>query len=161
MKSFSPAALPKLMFPLVLMTALAGCPQIGTAEIYKWVDEHNQTQYTQMPPPVGIAAVRIESAAVPVGESHSDGHGLQERLKASEEQQKEADEASARTAKKAEIARIIKENCAAARNNLEQLNRSGQIRYRDSDGRVLRLSDEDRALRIEEARTQIKEFCKG
>jgi hypothetical protein len=60
----------------------------------------------------------------------------------------------------AEIARISKQNCVTARNNLEQLNRSGQIRYRTGEGEVLRLSEDDRKQRIEEAGNQVKEFCK-
>ena len=68
--------------------------------------------------------------------------------------------APASAQQQAEIARISKQNCITARNNLEQLSRSGQIRYRTGDGEVLRLSEEDRKQRIEEARGQVKEFCK-
>jgi len=164
MRPISLPAFPKLMFPLALsavLAVLAVLPSLAGAEIYKWGDAGNQTQYTQTPPPTGVAAVRIESR-VPVGTTGTvTGGSLQERVKASEERQQEADKAAARAEKKAEIDRIIKSNCEAARNNLEALNRSGQIRYRDGEGRVLHLTDEERAQRIEESRMQIEEYCKG
>jgi hypothetical protein len=162
MMSFTFPAIHKLMFPIALMIGLAGAPLVGHAEIYKWVDQDNQIQYTQTPPPTGIASVRIESGShADEGSPRAGNSTLDERLKDSAERQQEADAAAARAEKEAEIARIIKANCAAARNNLEQLNRNGQIRYRDSEGRVLRLSDEERARRIEESKMQIEEYCKG
>ena len=161
MKPIFQAAAAKLMFPLVLMSSLALLAPAASAEIYKWVDDNNQTQYSQMPPPTGVAAVRIESHASTPDTTQDTGSNLQDRLEASEEHRKKAEQEAARAEKKAEIERIIEQNCAAARNNLEQLNRGGQIRYRDSNGHVMRMSEEDRVLRIEEARTQIKEFCKG
>ena len=161
MMPFTFPAIHKLMFPIVLITGLAVAPLAGHADIYKWVDQNNQTQYTQTPPPNGIAAARIESGSHADGDRAQGGSTLEEQMKNSAQRQQEADEAAAQAEKEAEIARIIKANCAAARTNLEQLNRTGQIRYRDSEGRVLRLSDEERMQRIEESKMQIEEFCKG
>ncbi len=151
-------AVRKLMFPLTLAGSLLLATTPVQAEIYKWVDSNNEVHYTQTPPPKGVESIRIE--AIPARDSAEAGTNLQERIKASEEQKQQKSEASADAEQQAEIARISRQNCITARNNLEQLNRSGQIRYRTGDGEVLRLSEEDRKLRIEEARGQVKEFCK-
>jgi hypothetical protein len=151
-------AVPKLMFRLALTGSLLLAMTAAQAEIYKWVDSNNEVQYTQAPPPKGVESTRIEAA--PARDSAAAGSNLQERIKASEEQKQQKTEASADAELQAEIARISKQNCITARNNLEQLNRNGQIRYRTGDGEVLRLNEEDRKQRIEEARGQVKEFCK-
>ncbi len=149
----------KLMFPLTLAGTLALSVTPVHAEIYKWVDSSGQVQYTQQPPPEGVEAMPIKTAPAPAEGIEGAEDGLQERIQASEEQQQKNNEAAADAEKQAEIERIKRQNCVTARNNLEQLSRSGQIRYRTGEGEVLRLSEEDRQQRIEEARSQIKEFC--
>ena len=70
-----------------------------------------------------------------------------------------ADEAKAEAGIDAEIARITRENCETAKKNLAQLNQGGVKRYRTGEGEVIRLTDESRQQRIEEANSQIQEFC--
>jgi hypothetical protein len=153
-------AVPKLMFPLTLAGILMLAMTPAQAEVYKWIDSNNEVQYTQMPPPEGVESLRIESTPPPAPEPTEGGTGLEKRLQTSDEQKQQKAEASADAELQAEIARISKQNCVTARNNLEQLNRSGQIRYRTGEGEVLRLSEDDRKQRIEEAGNQVKEFCK-
>lgn len=151
----------KLMFPIVLAGSLALIAASAVhAEIYKWVDSSGQTQYTQTPPPEGVESVNIETSQSPVPEAADTESVPKAEIKASEEPEQQKTGTARDPEKEAEIARISKQNCITARNNLEQLSRSGQIRYRTGDGEVLRLSEEDRQQRIEEARSQIKEFCK-
>jgi hypothetical protein len=153
-------AVRKLMFPIALAGILVPGITPVQAQVYKWVDSTGQVQYTQMPPPEGVESARIESEPPPVTEPSATITSPQERLQASEEQKKQQAEANTDKEMQAENERIAKQNCITARNNLEQLNRSGQIRYRTGDGEVLRLSEEQRQQRIEEAQGQIKEFCK-
>jgi hypothetical protein len=153
-------AVRKLMFPLALASILVPAMTPVQAQVYKWIDSTGQVQYTQMPPPEGVESVRIESEPPLAQEPSATITSPQERLQASEEQKKKQAEASTDKELQAEIERISKQNCSTARNNLEQLNRSGQIRYRTADGEVLHLSEEQRQQRIEEAQGQIKEFCK-
>jgi hypothetical protein len=153
-------AVRKLMFPLALLGSLALAATPAQADVYKWVDSNNQTQYTQLPPPEGVESTRIGSTTAPTHDPAGAGTGLQEHLKASEEQKQQQEKATNDAELKAEITRISRQNCVTARNNLEQLGRSGQIRYQTGEGEVLRLSEEDRKQRIEEAQGQVKEFCK-
>jgi hypothetical protein len=151
----------KLMFPFTLAASLALISMPAHCEIYKWVDSNNEVQYTQMPPPQGVESVRIDTLpGAGADDPAEDETRLEESIKASEEQKQQQEKTAADAELQAEITRISRQNCITARNNLEQLSRSGQIRYRTGDGEVLRLSEEDRNQRIEEARSQIKEFCK-
>lgn len=151
----------KLMFPLTIAVGLLLWHGAGLAEVYKWVDENNEVQYTQTPPPPGIHSTRIGPAPPPADDPGTITNQLQERIKASEEHQKEQLDATEKQQQMVEIRKIRQQNCVAAHNNLEQLNRGGQVRYRTSTGEVLRLTEEDRSKRIEEASNQVKEFCES
>jgi hypothetical protein len=150
----------KLMFPFALACGLALCAASAQADVYKWVDSNNEVQYTQTPPPAGVEFTRIGSAAAPAHDPAEADTSLQERLEASEEQKQQKAKATSDAEQQAEIARISRQNCVNARKNLEQLGRSGQIRYKTGEGEELRLSEEERQQRIEEAQGQVKEFCK-
>lgn len=153
--------LANLMFPFALVTSLLLWHGSVSAEVYKWTDEQGEVQYTQVPPPTGIQSTRLGPAAPPADNPATITGHLEERIKASEEANKQQLDASQKQQKQIEIRKIRQQNCVAAHNNVEQLNRGGQVRYRTSDGEVLHLSDEDRNKRIEEARKQIKENCES
>ncbi|MEW8506008.1 MAG: DUF4124 domain-containing protein [Candidatus Thiodiazotropha sp.] len=128
------------------------------AETYRWVNEDGVVTYSQTPPPDAKAeTVKIKSA--PAGSSGDS----KQRLK--ELRQKLADSAEDRALKKAqkqeseEIAKENKHNCNVARKNLEQLTALGNRLYKVGDNYV-RLTEEDRQRRMQEAREQIKEYCK-
>ena len=59
----------------------------------------------------------------------------------------------------AKIQKIRRQNCEIANKNLANLQRGGNVRYVGPNGEVMRLSDEERQKRIEEANKQIKENC--
>ncbi|MET0072011.1 MAG: DUF4124 domain-containing protein [Candidatus Thiodiazotropha sp.] len=140
-----------LAFLLLFWTA-------ASAETYKWVNEEGVVTYSQTPPPDAKAeTVKIKTAPT------SSGGDSRQRLK--ELRQKLADSAEDRALKKAqkqeadEIAKENKHNCNVARKNLEQLTALGNRLYKVGD-EYLRLTEEDRQRRMQEARDQIKEYCK-
>ena len=57
----------------------------------------------------------------------------------------------------AENEKIRQQNCEAARKNLEIY--TTFRRFRDKDGNVTRLPEEERLKRLEEAKTQIETYC--
>jgi len=76
------------------------------------------------------------------------------------EQQNDKQQQETRDAdQRAEIQKIRKKNCEAARQNVINLNRGGNVRYMGADGKVMRLTEEERQKRIDEANQQIKENC--
>jgi hypothetical protein len=149
----------KLMFPFTLTTVLLLWQGAPLADVYKWVNENNEIQYTQIPPPPGIESTRVGPASPPADAPGTITEPLQQQLKANEAENKKQMDAAQLQQQQIEIRKMRQQNCITAHNNLEHLNRSGQIRYRTGEGEVLRLTEEDRAKRIEEANSQVKEFC--
>ena len=139
-------------------------PARAESGVYKWVNEYDEIQYTQMPPPHGITAIRIQSAPQRYADeddagtpppAETAGNTVDDGL--SDTGQGEAVDTTRRDA---EIARSMKENCKNARKNLASLSR-GNIRFLKPSGEAYRLTEEERQQRIEEANDQIKLLCKG
>ena len=149
---------PKLIWGLVLGVALL--PAAAQAATYKWVDAEGNITYSQTPPPSGDYE-RISGAARGGPGSSTSGEQEMQRLRDSVA---DIDAQSEETRKREEVERTIaeneeirKQNCEAARRNLEIY--TTFRRFRDKDGNVTRLPEEERLQRLEEARTQIETYC--
>jgi hypothetical protein len=156
----TPSASPKLLLvaSLCLSAALLQSPARG--EMYKWTDAAGETHYTQVPPPGGIKTEKIQGAPPPADDPDKINEKLQNEVDAMDEtltrQEGEAKEKSLRK----EIDEAYEKNCISSRNNLAKLQEGGRKRYLTADGQVIRLSEEERQQRINEAKDQIDEFCK-
>lgn len=149
-----------LLLVIGLLGTLAPFQELAAKDIYKWVDAAGKTHYTQFPPPDGTAAVEVRPAPPPATDSGAASEQLQQQVEAMEMRREAEAQAKSVAEIDAEIARIVKENCTAARNNLAALQQGGEKRYLTSEGEVIRLTEEDRQRRIAEANSQIQEFCK-
>jgi hypothetical protein len=156
----------------LLLTALLLSSPAHAEDVYKWVNKDNEVQYTQMPPPHGIKAIRIQSKA-PAAEESDDDAAIAPEDEASppdteqaaedtpdvETGEEPAGEEQAETPDRNDVlARASQENCGKARRNLENLNR-GNVRLRTSSGEVIRLTEEERQQKIVETNAQIELFC--
>lgn len=146
-----------LRFGWILAVWLAGFG-LAHAAMYKWVDENGVTQYTQYPPPS-----REYQTLVPPPPPAEDPEGAQQQLEGLLQQQDEASKARAETGeqeqKAAAAAERRKQNCQAARTNLELLTTGGHRRITGPDGIAYYPSEEERQERIATAQKQIEEFC--
>lgn len=149
-----------LILAIGLLGATAPLQMSAAKEIYKWVDPVGQTHYTQLPPPEGTTTIDVRSAPPPAADSGAADTRLQQQVETMDKQIEAEDKAKSDAEMDAEIARITKENCRIAKKNLIGLQQGGEKRYRTSDGEVVRLTEEERQQRIEEAESQIQEFCK-
>ena len=147
--------LPVIWTLLVFATA---SPAADTQDIYKWTDDQGEVQYTQFPPS-GRPAEILHGVRPPDESPESDGNDLQKQLEAVEQQNKEQLQGAKDEKQWAQIQKIRRDNCKTARQNLVNLNRGGNVRYMGADGKVMRLTEEERQKRIDEANQQIKENC--
>jgi hypothetical protein len=145
-----------MIFGLVLLALVGSVILLAASslraqaeDIYKWVDGNNQTQYTQMPPPHGIQAIRIQSAPPPASATQAVTAPAPEPPVAQA------------VDKDTELTRLMEENCNIARKNLELLNKGGNIQYRTPDGELIRLTEKEHQQRIDETNAQIKLLCKN
>ncbi len=160
----------KALCGLSLAAALLLATPASAEDIYKWVGDDDQVHYTQMPPPHGIKAIRIQRSAVPTDEQDDEPSEAEDELEQAsadeyEEELPEADDTDIDAGEEAgdedvKIAQALQENCNNARKNLATLSR-GQVRYVDPEGKVIRLSEEERQERIAEAKAQIGVLCKN
>lgn len=128
------------------------------ADVYKWVNETNEVQYTQMPPPPGIKYVVIQTTEHP-STVQAEAEAAAAADSASQPEDPAAADAASKSEFEAEVARISRENCTIAHNNLTQLNLGGHLRYRNEKGEYVTMSEEERQKRIAEANKQIEQFC--
>jgi len=149
------------IFAFVLAGGLLLLQPPAVADVFKWVNENNEVQYTQMQPPPGIKYIRIQTNEHPnTLKTDADEAAAAEEQPAEEESPAEGD-ADAMSKYEAEVARISKQNCTIAHNNLTQLNMGGHLRYKNEKGEYVNMTEEERQQRIKEANEQIKQFCKN
>ncbi|MBW9267151.1 MAG: DUF4124 domain-containing protein [Candidatus Thiodiazotropha sp. (ex. Lucinisca nassula)] len=141
---------------IVCLTILYSQPLL--AETYRWVNEEGVVTYSQRPPP-DVKAETVKIRTTPAGS------GVDSKKQLEELRQRLADSAEDRALKKAqkkeqaEIKAENRKNCNTARKNLEQLTALGNRLYKTEAGYV-RLTEEDRQKKMQQAREQIKEHCK-
>ena len=144
--------------PALLLTLLLTATLSYASGIYKWIDDDGQVHYSQTPPPNRPAEL-IQGAPPPANDPAAVRGNLQRQLDAFDERRAQRDEAFAEQKEKEEVARIKKQNCETARKNLANLRRGGNNAYMTPEGEVVRLTDEDRAKRIEDAKQGIEDNC--
>ncbi len=135
---------------------------LAHADIYKWVDEHGQTHFSQLPPPVDQPAKIIKKPPPPA----TDPEAAQQELDALIKQQEKADELEAERekqqrleAEKAKRAEQRQQNCRTAQHNLQQYKNNPGRRFIDSEGNVTRLGEEKRQEMIKQSQQAIDQFC--
>ncbi len=157
------AHLPALSRNPIHALMLAGCLWLlespASADVYKWFNENNEVQYTQMQPPPGIEYVLIQTAEHPGMVDAKTETKTPGEASTSGKSQAQTD-AEALAKYEAEVAKISEQNCTIARNNLAQLNMGGHLRYRNEEGEYVNMSEQERTTRITEANKQIEQFCK-
>lgn len=155
-----PAVSRNPMFALMLAGGLLLLQTPAAADVYKWVNENNEVQYTQMAPPAGIKFIRIQTSEHPEASATTSGDAAPSEETATDAPEKKT-EADSLAEYEAEVARVSKENCTIAKNNLAQLNMGGHLRYKNEAGEYVTMTEEERQKRIGEANKQIEMFCKS
>jgi len=145
-------------FRITLLLALSvTLPTAAHGEMYKWVDDEGNVQYSQNPPPGSKAAevvkpppkVDTEGATQALSEQEAQFKGRQE---AAGKEAEEAEKTAAEAAQK-------KQACESARKNLERLQNAQRIFKKDAAGNRSRVSEEERQQSIKKAEESIKKNC--
>ena len=138
-----------LLFSLIMVSANA-------TTTYKWLDENGNVVYSQQPPKEGpyetIKTKKSSPSSSPSTPPPSSSFATQVK---EETEESELDSKVQQEAAKSEQLRA--DNCKAAKNNLETY--TVYRRIKNDQGEIIRLDDNERARRIQEAKDAIKEFC--
>jgi type IV secretory pathway VirB10-like protein len=148
------------MARLLLFTALClFAASLAAGKMYRWVDADGVTHYTQSPPPKG-EATEIRKPPPPAISPEEAQRQLAERQQRLEDAREDRELAKKKDQETTETQQLQDKNCQAARNNLTRLEGSPRSRWKGEDGEYQRYSEEERQAKIQEAREQIKAFCK-
>ena len=122
---------------------------------YRWVDQNGETVYSDVPPPRGVDYEIVSTTtgftrAVGAGEGALRGAGESGKVGSEFEQAKRAEGESGK--KNADL-------CSRARSNLESLSSDAKIKVRGADGSERFLTEQEKQLERETARSQITIYC--
>lgn len=131
------------------------------AQIYKWVDENGKTQYTDVPPPPGVATegqrLNIKSSPISGNNETSKSKNLtEERFEFDKRQQQKKEEEVKQQAKAEEN----KKKCIDAQGQLKLYTDSPRLTMPDGTGGIVFVDDDARQRKIADANKAIAAFCK-
>ena len=150
------------MLRIVFTVLLFAFSIVAHGELYKWVDNNGNTQYTDQPPPPGAAKsekrLKIKSApAQPTSDEINAPESLAEkeydfkkRLNTKEQEE----------AKQQAETKENKEKCIQARSKLKIYQEAPKLIVSDGAGGVIRADDVARQKGIDEAQKEIESYCK-
>jgi hypothetical protein len=129
---------------ILLLTIIMTFASSAAAGLYKWVDDEGNVHYSQKRP----ANQQFKKLkAPPPAPENSKSLYPSTKLESEPAESPEA----------AEIKKIRETHCATAKKNVK--NYKIFRRFRDKDGKLTVLNDEQSAQKIEEAKKMVKEFC--
>src|SRR3569623_807461 len=129
------------------------------AELYKWTDAQGKVHYTDQPPPLKAQVIKNSTAGQADITSQAT-HSLDAKDQAYQKRRKEADAARAKADKDAEQARVQRENCDKARNNLSTLQNTPRVYTPDAAGQRTYMDDAARASALANRQKAVSEFSK-
>jgi len=138
-----------LLLSLIMMAS-------ANADTYKWLDENGNVVYSQQPPPEGPYEI-IKTTKSPPASSRSAPPPPSSFTTDVKQEAKERELDSKVQQEAAKSQQMRAENCKAAKHNLETY--TVYRRIKNDQGEIIRLDDNERAKRIQEAKDAIKEFC--
>ncbi|MDN5848430.1 MAG: DUF4124 domain-containing protein [Nitrococcus sp.] len=146
----------------VLLAALTATATAAT-RVYQWSDRQGQVHYGELPP-VGHSAQTID-VQTPTGHPRPSPNQPAGRPDASvhssgQEAASKPGESDQHAQTVAQDPQRLREQCQAARHNLQFLQAGGSNRrFRDSTGNVVRYTEEQRQAKIAAAEGYIEQHC--
>jgi hypothetical protein len=147
-----------LTLTCVLLALASGIHAASKDTIYKWVDDNGEVHYTQVPPQ-NREYETLKQASAPADDPDRIRSGLKEQVDAMDKAQEERKEEVKDAEQWSNIQKRRRENCEIAKKNLANLHQGGNKAFMTPDGEVIRLTDDERQRRIDEANKQIEENC--
>ena len=145
-----------------LIILAVSLPFLMGSEIYRYVDANGVVTYAQQLP-YGVKGEQIRTMAgapsvampaTPPKTEEPEQPALSPQQQAMLDNLKKTEEA-----RKEEIARIREANCTRSKDVLERLSSVGRIRVKGPDGQEVKMPEEERQSRIEEAQRGIVANC--
>jgi hypothetical protein len=145
------------LFGYLILASVVIFSSAVQAELYKWVDENGNINYTQSPPPPGVDGTTIKPP--PNLNSDSAQSRLEQRLdtldKRADQRQKQAEEQQQAKSEMEEQTRI----CNQARARLASY-QYPRVSVQGADGTSIQLGEEERQREVDKSQSQVNDLCK-
>jgi hypothetical protein len=145
-----------------LIVLAVSLPFLMGSEIYRYVDANGVVTYAQQLP-YGVKGEQIRTVAgapsVTVPATPPKAETPEQPVLTPQQQAMLDNLKKTEEARKEEIARIREANCTRSRDVLQRLSSVGRIRVKGPDGEEVKMSEEERQSRIEEAQRGIVANC--
>lgn len=149
-----------------LIIVLLLCSTNVFSASYKWVDENNQTHYSEQPPSNNKKAKLLKStpsgnvSGNTTSSASTASKTILERAAELDKAKLAKKEAADKAAQRQADTDALKANCDGAKRNLATLQAGIRLVEIDAKGERSFLSDEQRQQKIAKAQQDIKESCK-
>ena len=143
----------RIFIASLLLSLIAVTPVVATT--YKWLDENGNVVYSQQPPEEGPYETIKTKSSPPSSRSTPPPSSTFTSEVQQDTEERQLDKTVEQEAAKS--AQLRADNCKAAKHNLETY--TVYRRIKNEQGEIVRLDDNERAKRIQEAKDAIKEFC--
>ena len=144
------------LFIFGLAAAVSGAAHAG---LYKWTDSQGKIHYSDQPPSTDARSIG-RSAPGTSAITRDAQQSLDEKDAAYQQRRKSADEARAKADAESEQARIKRDNCEKARNNLATLQNSARVYTTDSTGQRRYMDDASRTGAMASSQKAVQENCR-
>lgn len=131
----------------------------ANAQIYQWKDESGKTVISDKPP-VGNASATKKIDSTSGAPANSAQKSLADRDLEMRKRQKDAQEASEKTAKEQTAAAETAKNCDSARRYLQTLESGERVGLRDDKGERYFMEDAQREQEIANTRQMLQSNCR-
>lgn len=124
------------------------------AEIYRWVDEHGKTHYSDKKPKTNAEDITLEVKKQNIDTSMEEQRKLQQIFRA----ENEADREFYRQQQlKNQPSPEHRQHCNEMRSYLNKID--GRVQFIDEDGKVVPVTEAQRRQRVEETQRYLDEHC--
>jgi len=146
-----------IRFPLLLLLLLSS--SVFATQVYKWVDENGQTQFSQFPPTnVETNANKVDVKAQPASNPEA-ANRLKDMRQKLLESSVERNTESEKDKEDAEQAKRMAENCEREKQHVRDLENNGRIYKTLENGERHWYSEQERMEQIQKAKEQVSRFC--
>ena len=143
-----------------IMTLAISAPLLSQAgQVYKWVDENGNTQFSQFPPEDEQQAEQLDiktQKSTNASQSKEKLKSMRQKLLESSVDRNTENEEEKLDKEKAEL---MAQNCDKANQRLRDLENNGRIYKTLENGERHWFDEKERAQSIKAAKDQVKEFC--
>lgn len=151
-----------LMLKQVLLSlALTFCTAAHGADIYKWVDDDGNTQYTATPPKLGVAFEKLHKPSAPSTDPEAAMQKLRDQAAAANQSGSDDGAAGEQVAEQGGDDReaLWAKNCELAQANLDMLQSDRDVAQADESGNKVLLTGKERDNAVRRAQKNVEYYC--